>query len=314
MKVITSILLIIVFCSEVNSQIIDIKNSWNYLEVLIPTCEKSTDCEGKFYKNYNYKIGSDTLINNKVYAKVIETTIGNHDSVPYSYIIGFLREEENHKKVYSLLSYLDDSTEVLLYDFTIKKDSIFNSSYERLYHLPDGDEIIKYTFYSSQVIDIDSVLYQEIKRLRIKFLDFRANLIDDIPIQDTVEWIEGIGSNKGLLNYPYGDFNLLCFKQNDELIYNNKFGLDCNYSGPVNKIKLYELKEISIYPNPIKKGETLNICSSSLINSVLIYKVSGELVGQFFPKNTQCQIHLNNLKYGFYVMKADNYFFKLIVE
>jgi hypothetical protein len=82
----------------------------------------------------------------------------------------------------------------------------------------------------------------------------------------------------------------------------------------VDIIKFYELKEISIYPNPLKKGEPLNIISSSLINSVLIYKVSGELIGQFFPKNNQYQIQLNSLKCGFYIMKVDNYFFKLIVE
>jgi hypothetical protein len=246
MKAIKLVLLLMAFYSEAYSQIIETKNSWNYLEVLIPTCEKSTNCEGKFYINYNYKIGSDTLINNKVYAKVIETAIRNNDSISYSYISGFLREEENHKKVYSQLSYLDDSIEVLLYDFTIKKDSIFNSTYERLYHLPDGDKIVKSTYYSSQVIDIDSVLYLGTKRLRIKLLDFRTNWIEDNPAQDTVEWIEGIGSNKGLLNYTNGDFNLLCFKQNDEVKYTNKFGLDCNYSGPISKIENYELKEISI--------------------------------------------------------------------
>ncbi len=313
MKTIKLILVLIAIYSEAYCQIIETKNSWNYLEVLIPTCEKSTKCEGKFYINYNYKIGSDTLINNKVYTKVIETSIRKNDSTSYSYIAGFIREEENHKKIYSQLSYLDDSTEVVLYDFTIKKDSVFNSTYERLYHLPDGDKIVKNTFYSSQVIDIDSVLYLGIKRLRIKLLDFRTNRVEDIPAQDTVEWIEGIGSNKGLLNYTDGDFNLLCFKQDDEVTYSNKFGLDCNYSGPISKIENHELKEISIYPNPLR-GEILNISSSNLISSIFIYDVSGELLGQYFPRNTNFQIQLNHLKCGFYIIKADKYFFKLIIE
>jgi hypothetical protein len=313
MNAIILVLLLMATYSEAYSQIIEAKNSWNYLEVLIPTCEKSTNCEGKFYINYNYKIGSDTLINNKVYAKVIETSIRNNDSISYSCISGFLREEENHKKVYIQLSYLDDSTEVLLYDFTIKKDSIFNSTYESLYHLPDGDKIVKSTYYSSQVIDIDSVLYLGIKRLRIKLLDFRTNWIDDNPAQDTVEWIEGIGSNKGLLNYIAGDYYLLCFKQYDEVTFTNKFGLDCNYSGPLTKIGNHVVKEICIYPNPLK-GETLNISSPILISSIFIYNVSGELVGQYYPRNTNFQMQLNHLRCGFYIIKADKYFYKLIIE
>ncbi len=81
----------------------------------------------------------------------------------------------------------------------------------------------------------------------------------------------------------------------------------------MNKIVNYEVKEISIYPNPLK-GETLNISSSNLISTVLIYNISGELVGQFFPKSTQYQIEVANLNRGFYIVNVDNYFIKLIIE
>ncbi|HLO57898.1 MAG TPA: T9SS type A sorting domain-containing protein [Bacteroidales bacterium] len=312
MKTIRSLLFLLLFSFEGNCQIIDTNNSWNYLEVLVPTCKKSTNCEGKLYQNFNCRIGGDTLINGKVYNKVIETTKRNNDSSSESYISGFLREEENHKKIFSLLSYLDDSTEVLLYDFTIKKDSVFNSTYERIYHLPEGDKIIKDTLYSSQVIDIDSVVYMGIKRLRIKFLDFRVNWIEDNPEKDTVEWIEGIGSNKGLLNYAYGDYNLLCFKQNDEVKYYNKLGLDCNYSGPINKLEDNEFNKIRLYPNPLR-GKILYISSESIIKTVLIYNVCGYLVGQFTPENTDYQIPLYNLNSGIYIFQIDGFPFKIII-
>lgn len=313
MKIIGSVFLLMIFCLEGNCQIINTSNSWNYLEVLIPTCGKSTDCEGISYQNYNYTIGGDTSINNKVYTKIIATLVRYNDTVYDNHIAGFLREEENHKKIYSLLTYIDDSTEVLLYDFTVKKDSIFNSTYEINYHLPEGDVIIIDTFYRSKVMDVDTVFYQGTNRLRIKFSDFRLNYLEDDQFQDTLEWIEGIGSNHGLLNYPNISFSLLCFKQNDELKYRNRFGLDCDYSGPLNKIENYEIKDISIYPNPLK-GEALNISSSDLISRILIYNISGELVGQFFPKNTQYQIQLNNLNRGFYIIDVDNYFVRLVIE
>ena len=294
-------------------QLLKTGNSWNYLEVMIPTCEKSTQCEGRFFTNYNYQIGGDTLINNKLYTIVIETAFRNNEPTPVGYNTRFLREEENYKKIYSQLSYMDDSTEVLLYDFTIKKDSIFNSTYEKLYHSPGGDNLVKNTYYSAQVLDIDSVMFYGTKRLRIKLLDFRFNLVTNSPVKDTVEWIEGIGSNKGLLDYAYGDYTLLCFNQEEELRYMNNYGLDCNYTGPINKIEDHEFKDISIYPNPLK-GSPLHIVSTDLINSIHIYDMTGELAGQYFPENTHCQLHLNHLKCGFYIIQADHYFFKLIIE
>jgi hypothetical protein len=208
---------------------------------------------------------------------------------------------------------MDDSTEVLLYDFTIKKDSIFNSTYEKLYHSPGGDKLVKNTFYSAKVLDIDSVLHYGIKRLRIKLQDFRFNSITNSPVKDTVVWIEGIGSNKGLLDYAQGDYTLLCFEQDEELKYMNNYGVNCSYTGPIDNIENHEFKEISIYPNPLKAGP-LYVESADLINSIQIYDMTGELEGQYYPENTHYQLHLDHLKSGFYVIQADHYFFKLIIE
>jgi hypothetical protein len=311
MKAIISFLFLLTICFNGHSQIVDTNNSWNYLEVLIPTCDKSTNCEGKFYSNHNYKIGNDTIIHNKVYARVIETIINNNDIIIDYAIAGFLREEENHKKVYLLLSDLNDSTEVLLYDFTIKKDSVFNSSYE--IHLAGGHQTYTSTFYNSHVLDIDSVVYQGIKRMRIKFIDFQHSWVGNTPVQDTLQWIEGIGSNKGLLNYPHGNFDLLCFKQNEELKFQNNLGIGCNYAGPVDKIENFELNEISFYPNPLI-GETLTISSAGLIKKITIYTVSGNIVEQYFTHGSQVQIQLNSMKPGFYIISVDNQFSKLLIQ
>jgi hypothetical protein len=313
MKTSKLILLLTAFCSMSYGQLLKTGNTWNYLEVTIPICEKSTQCEGRFFTNYNYQIGGDTLINNKLYTKVIETAFRNNVSTPVDYNTGFLRDAENHKKIYRQLSYMDDTTEVLLYDFTIKKDSIFKSTYEELYHLPSGDNRVKSTYYSAQVLDIDSVVFYGTKRLRIKLLDFRINWITNSTDKDTVEWIEGIGSNKGLLDYAHGDYNLLCFKQDEELRYMIDYGFDCNYTGPISNIEDQEFEKISIYPNPLKDSP-LHVVSADLISSIHIFDMTGELVEQYFPENTHYQLHLNHLKCGFYIIQADQYFFKLIIE
>ena len=306
-------LLIISLLTNLNifGQIIDSKNSLNYLKVEIPTCEKSTNCSGKFYENNHYMIGNDTIIHNKTYSKIIVSTIRNNDTISDLYIGGYIREDENHKMIYSLLTYISDSTEVLLYDFSIKKDSLFTSTYKIVYHIPDGNDTVTELFFSSKVLEIDSVNYYGVKRLCIKFDSYTMNWVGDIPTQDTIEWIEGIGSKQGLIDYRYGG-NLLCFKQDAKIAYLNNYGFDCSYSGPLVGIQSKEMVNLNVYPNPAKN--VVNIQSDKLINNVILFKITGEILGQYKPKNSQYQIDLSNIGKGLYILKIDNTFKKIIIE
>jgi hypothetical protein len=273
-------------------QIINSSNSWNYLAIGIRTCEK---CDGKFYENYHYSITGDTNINDKEYSKLIESVIMQNDSVPQTNIAGFLRDEDNHKKIYYLANQ-SGVLEVLLYDFTIKKDTIF-----------------KVGFFNSKVINIDSILVYNTKRLRIKFDKTKLNWISDIPVADTVEWIEGIGSSQGLINYQESEFfNLLCFKQNNAIVYSNDYKLDCSYSGPLDFIKSQKIVELDVYPSPAK--DIINIQSKNLIYNVTLYGLSGEKLLQNFPKDTHCEIIVTNFKRGMYIIDIDNNYKKIIKE
>ncbi len=297
------LLVICLLCSTngFGQKIIDSLNYWNYLEVQHPTCEKNTKCSGTIYTNHFYLFCCDTIINNEKYKLLIDSISNSRNF----WAIGFFRDDSSHKKIYYLS--MVDSEEILLYDFTIKKDSMFYAIRKFAIDSLNSDMTID-TFYSAKVINIDSVVLNDgSKRLRIQFDDIRYNWLGDI---DTTEWIEGIGSNHGLLYFWY--YNFLCFKHNDVLSYSNKYGYDCSYSGPKDIIKSQNLNELYVFPNPAK--DVLNIQSEKIMQSIILFNISGEKVCQYYPKNTRYQINLTNIKSGLYIINIDNNFKKVIIE
>jgi len=301
MKTFTIIFCIVLLSFEGNAQIIDSMNSWNYLNQYIPVRKKSADIMGVICENHGFTIGKDTLINSKDY-KILFTTITNPYSLDeFKYINGFLRDEENHKKVYFLPTDNSDSLEILLYDFTIMKDSIFTSKY--------NNEI-----FSAKVSEVDSIELFGVKRLRIKFADYFGFLpADGSYVNDTTEWIEGIGSNHSFLNEELEYGGLLCFKQNDEMKYFNDYGFKCNYTSDGASVKTDKSQDLSLFPNPLKDG-LLSIQSSVPMNTILIFDVRGVKLGEYFPNSTTYELQLNSLKSGVYIINVNNSYRKIIVE
>ena len=294
-------------------QIIDTLNLWNELEVLIPTClEKSTDCSGVQYINHSYRFGTDTIISGKSYKILYDDErsflyVGK-DSLR-SNIVGFLRDDENHKKIY-FLSTLVEKSEILLYDFTLKKDSIF--SIIQIFSF-NGDNLTD-TLFKSKVTNVDSVSYFGIKRLRITFTKVVGVWLSSDSLKwDTVKWVEGIGSMQGLIGYFYGLYPLLCFKQNNDLMYKNDFGYDCAYQGTIESIEKIKDTKFSIYPNP-SRDKIFFISSSNEIKSIKVYTLTGIKIGQYFPNTNQFKIELLNFQSGLYLINVDNKYGKIIIE
>jgi hypothetical protein len=303
-----TVIICLLFSLNGFAQLVDVKNSWNYLDVLIPTCEKSAQCSGKYYQNNQYTFGNDTIINNLTYSALFETIRNNMDTTgSNTYRLGFLRDEENHKKVYYFSGGLGVS-EVLLYDFTIKAGSVFNSI-QTIYGSLDTFSI---TSFSAKVLKTDSIITNGIKRLRIQFDDVRLNWIGEQPVQDTLVWIEDIGANQGLIEYPYGLSSLLCFKHNNETEYVNKSGFNCLYSGPPDFVESLKKNDIKVYPNPVKN--ILTIQSENPIHSIVIYRITGEKVDEYFPDDIFYQIALKNQRSGIYILSIDGIFRKIIIE
>lgn len=289
------------------AQIVDSKSTWNYLEVKMPIGEPCIKCNGKFFENHRFFYRNDTVINYKSYLKLFESIHFGGDTTTYTYLAGFLRDEENHKKVYFLPGYYRGS-EVLLYDFTVKKDFVFTSVQKIVYN----SDTTTSNFFSAKVLKTDSVTTNGTKRLRIQFDAFTTNWIGDIPVSDTIEWIEGIGSRPSLNYTQYSGGELLCFKNNNETLYENNYGYDCSYAGPLVNIQTQVFGELSVYPNPVRN--ILNIQSEYPIHKLVIYRSTGEKVYQYYPDAAFYQIDLKNWAAGIYIISIDNNFRKIIIE
>lgn len=301
---------LIILTVNLFSQICKSGNEWNYLKIMIPTCSDAINCSGVFYEVNHYKVGRDTVINAKTYKTIllsVENLNGKFDYQP----AGFLREEENGKKVYSLSSQNEDYFEILLYDFTIQKDSVFESTYPYSYY----SNHIKYTFtdtyFKSKVTNIDSIEYEGKKRLRIQF-DNYAYSGTEMP-SESYSWIEGIGSTQELLRYPnsYGNI-LLCFQQNEEMNYLNNYGYDCDYK-IIDNIKIPNNNKHNFLISTNVEAEVLikSNDESVLINELSVYNLQGLLLLSYSPKSSIYTI--NSLNLGVYLLKINNEFHKLII-
>jgi len=210
MKIIQIVFICLMFSLYGFAQIVDSKSSCNYLEVKVPTGEPCLKCNGKYYENHHFFYKNDTVINARSYLKLFDNIHYNGDTTTYTNPAGFLRDEENHKKVYFLPNSYRE-LEVLLYDFTVKKDFVFNA----VQKIVENSDTITNTFFKAKVLKTDSITTNGTKRLRIQFDAINTNWFGDIPVADTLEWIEGIGARQGLIYPYYYDDELLCFKNNN---------------------------------------------------------------------------------------------------
>jgi hypothetical protein len=223
-KIMILLLLFIPILAEAYQPILDTNNQWN-----IATCISFGGCGTMVIS-----IGSDTTINGNIYQKIIY----NADSAgSLVYSPSSIREDTASKKVYLW----NGTSEELIYDFSLNLNDTFTTS-------SFGCVV------TAQVTQVDSV----------QLLDgsFRKRIILQGFYFD--EWIEGIGSTRGLVcGYVAScsvDFEctLVCFSKQFNLLYQ-----DINFNGCfINTTavdNIYINSRILFYPNPISKNSTLHL-------------------------------------------------------
>lgn len=255
-------------------------NQWNILR---------RDANPNLYYTEIYKIDLDTIINGYLCKKVIKTN-DSSSSAAFSFAY-YMYEDTLEKKIYTL-------------------DNNFNKKLYFNFNVHIGDTLILYspyynlnycdTFYVSQ-IDIENI--GGLNRKKIS-----TNFKLGVTLINAEVWIEGIGTYKGL---PYSGFppitgplfNLLCFRNNNQLIYYNTNYNYC-YANNIG-INDFENPKISVYPNPI----TDNLFIENILNKdsqLQIFDVYGRLV---FNQNLIEQnntISVSNLKRGIYYVEIYN--------
>ena len=254
-------------------------NEWCTLEAIV--CK---DTEGHYNTLVNWLSG-DTLINEVRFTKVMETL--NGEGSPYQ--VALLREEDGKVwKTYNGIS------EILLYDFTANVGDSLVCGY--------GDYFV-----------LDSISIEQIGGVdRKKFwFGLEYDFIGEPYAMET--WIEGIGSDLGLLfcgSYYFcgGYYRALCFHQDGELIWQNPEYDAC----VITSVEEINEKVISVYPNPAMEIVTIDGVEAA---EVQVYNGLGQMVKTVQGSN---EINVSGLPAGIYsirvTMNDGNLFLNKIIK
>lgn len=236
----------------------------------------------------------DTNVNSIMYKKIFVDI----DNIS---IHGFLREDTLNKKVYGFTT--DTTSEQLLYDFSLNvgdTTSVFSFMWGT------------YGYAFVKVSAIDSILIQGQYRKRLAIVDLAGNsfLLPEY-------WIEGIGSTFGLFKsgitghppHSWGSLGipqLVCFQQNDSLLYHNPNFSSCYTSGGVGSPSVIKSQSLQIFPNPTRdKIYFTNLETNSIVS---IFNCLGQLQ-QTFTIIDNNGIDIANLAMGFYTYSVtDNHY------
>ena len=237
-------------------------NEWNTLYV----ASAGLFIEG--YSNYVNWCSGDTIIDGVQYTKLVGTKDGDNP-----HLFTLLREEDG--KVWTRFN---NQTESLLYDFHANVGDTVRIGYEELI--------------------VDSISIEQIGGIDRKMYWFGLGY-DFIGEPYAVEtWIEGIGSNFGLLysgtEHLVGGYYVgLCFHQNGDLIWQNPEYGYCTYDVVEDNIDA----EISIYPNPVK--------DIVVIEGVEAFEVHVfNSLGQLIKETKDNVLDLSDQEAGIYIIKV----------
>ena len=243
--------------------------------------------------------GEDTVINSLVYKKlfIFYDTVFNRENAIY---VGGIRED-SLKRVYfkgdtiiheykPMIDFYDYE-EVLFFDFSVNiGDTIQNINCR-----PYDDRLI--------VQDIDTIEIGNLLRKRIYFWPYTW-----------VIWIEGIGNVRGLL-FTSGDVptnglynDLICFKQNDTILYFNEDYSDCIpvITGASNKESVSS--DITVYPNPVTGSFIRFDFGDQTIVNIIVLDCQGRVMEHIDSSNGGNNFNFSTIKYppGIYFFIATN--------
>jgi len=248
------------------------------------------------YRTLYLKIGGDTIIDSKQYKKMYRTT--DTLQIMWNRYAEGIREED--KRIYVKF----DSDERMLYDFNIEVGDTFFTTIEYYPHC------------QMVVSSIDSVELENNEFRRRIVFSYESNtpnvscgLANNL---DDEEWIEGIGSKRGLLSFflYYASLPadyleaLLCFHENDTLKYINSNIPVCYLAG--NTQEYDKSQNIKVYPNPFSDYLTLEFEDFTFNHcTILLYNTLGVEV-QRIDNITQNRVVIqrNNLPQGFYFLRV----------
>jgi hypothetical protein len=232
------------------------------------------------YHSYWIKFAGDSTIHDTIYKKTFRSDDSLH-TIWISY--GFMREDSS-KKVYARnIPKVNNYAlgEELIYDFNLKKGDTIN---------------MLFGFY----IPVDSVGYISLE-----------NKICKTIYISYVKWIEGIGSNEGILHglndllYTGQDNSLVCYSENDTVLYNDPNYNSCFVNHIYTGIQLPSYQKLSFHLTK-DNNDVFLIFSGEIPSDIKlsIYDVTGKRLYSGNYNITRINLSELNFRSGFYVYEA----------
>ena len=248
-------------------------------------------------------------------------TMDNHDSV----IDGVSYSVVHSYKYDCWHNYRPDT--IIEEDFLLREENqkvfVYNSYGERLlydYSLNIGDTFACSYDLSMKVISIDTldILINGQRCRKWSFAYYwEGDTTNLFTMSDGVEWIEGLGSTKGLLFYDvastliagggYMNGRLRCYEYEEDLIYHKESSDDCE--NHLLGIGTVDKESLLLYPNPAKESITLEA-----MEDIFIYNSLGQVVRHIPNPKGETTIKISELPKGIYYLKSGDRQQKLIKE
>jgi hypothetical protein len=272
-------------------------NQWNELAE-----NGSLPPEYQYKRTYITTIGSDTLINNLTYFKLLTAK----DALSSEWgITGYIREDFVNQKVYFKPI---GKPELLLYDFQVQV----------------GDHILSYDYQlqiePAEILNtVEVIEFVSIQGKLHKKVTVRSTLVGDNPDEFTNHtWIEGIGGTDGLLKshipflLPGNDkLSLLCFFQNEELVYKPvETGIEDCFVWRYTQGTRIENQPVVISDYTVQQNENiLTIFSEKQVKlDVEILNPAGRVLLRNSSEGNVLQMDISRINRGIYIVRifADN--------
>lgn len=256
--------------------------------------------EGETFKDIYERFvlsGEDIIIKDLTYKKLFLFYDSIFVKSKSTYIGGIREDNEKHVyyigdsvhwlKPYNSFNDYDKEKELLLYDFSLGIGDT----------LKEGNiNIFKWL----TVKNIDTVQVENTLRKKYSFNDRR------------LEWIEGIGSIRGLLfavhpevtgSYPPNN-SLICFIQNGSVIYHEEYFDDCFPS--IVSVETKQTKfNINVCPNPANRNNIRFEWGNRKIEAIEIFNFKGMQVGSVnVTGKTSVEYPAEALQPGIYLYRA----------
>ena len=262
-----------------NNTIVNDNSSWATLGYgVCPECPVWTQ--------YVYFDG-DSIVASNSYKKVFSCKDKLHENIKYE---GLIREQD--KKTYFIPA--NSETEYLIYDFSLEEGMTFEG-----YISLSSQETQLLEIKNSDMVEINGVLK---KRLQIGYY---SPLWNDDHILDT--WIEDIGSLGGILTPHFSAldgaiYTLLCYYQNNELMYKNPAYFECYYDKKedIASVQTLTIGGCGVFPNPV--DDILNI--SYLNNAILRIEIFDNLGRKVYNQTYKDTINVSSFSKGLYLLKV----------